>query len=71
MIAVGMELKKVFKDNSLKVIINGKYYKVLGKLGMYHSIIDISGNENIKTGDEIEIDISPLQTNDKIRREYI
>ncbi len=66
-----MELKKFFKDNSLKVTINGKYYKVLGKLGMYHSIIDISGNENIKTGDEVEIDISPLQTNDKIRREYV
>lgn len=66
-----MELKKIFKENSLKVKINGKYYKVLGKLGMYHSIIDISGNEDIKTGDEVEIDISPLQTNDKIRREYI
>ncbi len=66
-----MEIKKIFKDNSLKIKINGKYYKVLGKLGMYHSIVDITGNEDIKVGDEVEIDISPLQTNDKIRREYI
>lgn len=66
-----MEVRKIFKDNSLKVKINGKYYKVLGKLGMYHSIIDISANEDINPEDEVEIDISPLQTNDKIRREYI
>lgn len=71
LISVGMEIKKLFKDNSLKVKINGKKYKVLGKLGMYHSIVDITESSNINVGDEVEIDISPLQTNDKIRREYI
>lgn len=70
-IAVLMEVKKIFKDNSLKVKINGKKYKILGKLGMYHSIIDISENEKIKIGQEVEVDIVPLQANDKIRREYI
>ncbi len=70
-IAVFIEIRKIFKDNSLKVKIDGKSYKVLGKLGMYHSIIDISENENIEVGQEVEIDISPLQANDKIRREYI
>lgn len=70
-IAVLMEIRKIFKDNSLKVKIDGKNYRVLGKLGMYHSIIDISENENIKVGQEVQIDISPLQANDKIRREYI
>lgn len=66
-----MELKKIFKDNSLKVKINGKCYKILGKLGMYHSIIDISKSEEIKLEDEVQIDISQLQTNYNIRREYI
>ena len=70
-IAVLMEVRKIFKDNSLKVKIDGKNYKVLGKLGMYHSIIDISGNEDIQVGQEVQIDILPLQANDKIRREYI
>lgn len=71
LVSVGMEIKKIFKDNSLKVKIKGKKYKVLGKLGMYHSIVDISGSLEIKVGDEVQIDIKPLQTKDEIRREYI
>lgn len=70
-IAVGMEIKKIFKDNNLKVIINNKKYNVIGKLGMYHAIIDITGENNIKVGDIVCIDLPPLQTNEKIRREYV
>lgn len=71
LIAIGMEIKKLFKNNSLKVKINNNYYKVIGRLGMYHSIIDITGNENIKIGDEVTLNITPLQTSDEIRREYV
>ena len=71
LISVGMEIKKIFKDNTLKVRIHGKMYKVLGRLGMYHSIIDITECDNIDVGTEVEIDIAPLQANDEIRREYI
>ena len=70
-ISVLMEIKKVFKDNRLEAKINGKNYKVIGRLGMYHSIIDITDSEDIKTGDIVTLDITPLQTNDEIRREYI
>lgn len=70
-ISILMEIKKLFKDNSLKVKINGKQYKVIGRLGMYHSIVDITESANIKIGDQVEIDMTPLQTNDEIRREYI
>lgn len=66
-----LEVKKIFKDNSLKVEINGKKYKIIGKIGMYHAIIDITGEENIKVGDEVILDIAPIQANDEIRREYI
>lgn len=66
-----LECKKIFKDNSLKVEINGKKYKIIGKLGMYHAIIDISGENDINTGDEVILDIAPIQANDEIRREYI
>ena len=38
---------------------------------MYHSIIDITDSENIKIGDSVILNITPLQTNDEIRREYI
>ena len=71
LISVLVEIKKIFKDNSLKAEINGKKYKIIGKLGMYHAVIDITGNSNIKVGDEVILDISPIQTNDGIRREYI
>lgn len=71
LISVIIELKKIFKDNSLKAEINGRKYKIIGKLGMYHAIIDITGANNINVGDEVILDIAPIQTNDGIRREYI
>lgn len=71
-ISVLREIKKIFTDNSLKVMINGKEYKVLGRLGMYHAIIDITGTDDIVEGTIVEIPtIKPFLTNDKIRREYI
>ncbi len=66
-----MEFRKIFKDNSLKAKINNDYYKIIGKLGMYHAIIDITNSNSIYVGNEVELDITPLQTNDIIRREYI
>lgn len=71
LIAIGMEIKKLFKDNSLKLKINGNEYKIIGKLGMYHSIIDITNSNDVKIGDEVILDLPPIQTNEKIRREYI
>ena len=38
---------------------------------MYHMAIDITGSENIKTNDNIELDINPLYVDSSIRREYI
>lgn len=71
LISVGMEIKKLFRENCLKAKIDGKYFKIIGRLGMYHSIIDITNSNNINIGDEVELEITPLQTNDIIRREYI
>ena len=71
LIAVGMEIKKVFTDNSLRVKIDNVNYRVIGRLGMYHSIIDITDSNNISIGKEVILDITPLQTNEEIRREYV
>ena len=70
-VSVLFEIRKIFKDNSLKVKINDKQYKVIGRLGMYHAIVDITGSENIDVGTEVDINISPLQANEEIRREYL
>lgn len=68
-VSVLMEVKKIFKDNSIKVKINNKEYKIIGRIGMYHSVIDITDSE-IKVGDEVLIKIPPLEVNDNIKREY-
>ena len=38
---------------------------------MFHAIIDITGDDDLRTGDEVMLDIAPIQANDEIRREYI
>lgn len=68
-ISVLIEVKKIFKDNSIKVKINEKEYKIIGRIGMYHSIVDITDSD-VKVGDEVTIKIAPLEVNDNIKREY-
>lgn len=70
-IAIGMEIKKIFRDNKLKVKINDKNYNIIGKIGMYHTIIDITNSVDIKVGDVVTVELTPLQTNEEIRREYV
>lgn len=70
-LSVGIEIKKFFKDNSLKVIIKGKKYNIIGRIGMYHCIVDITGEDNITTADEVEFEVPPMQVNSMIRREYV
>lgn len=64
-------IKDLFKDKKLKVTIANKKYRVVGKIGMYHLAIDITGSENIKVNDKIELDINPLYVDSSIRREYV
>lgn len=66
-----MEIKKIFTKPKLKVSIKNKEYNVIGRLGMYHAIIDITGTKDIVIGDEVSLDISPIYINSNIRREYI
>ena len=63
-------IKSFLKKKSLKVTINDKKYNVIGKVGMYHLAIDITGS-NIKVNDFVYLDINPLHVDGKIRREYI
>ena len=69
-LSVGMEIKNIFTKPSLKVIIRNKKYNIIGRIGMYHAIVDITGADNIKKGDEVILNIAPIYTNSNIRREY-
>lgn len=70
-LSVGIEIKKFFKDNSLKVTIKGKKYNIIGRIGMYHSVVDITGSDDVFVNDEVEILVPPMQVNSMIRREYL
>ena len=70
-LSVGIEIKKFFKDNNIKVIINNRKYNIIGRIGMYHCVVDITGSDNISVDDEVILDIQPMQTNSMIRREYL
>ena len=64
-------IKDLFKDKKLKIKIDNKKYMLLGKIGMYHMVIDVTGNDKIKQGDEIYLDINPLYVDSSIRREFV
>ncbi|MBR2290547.1 MAG: hypothetical protein IJ867_08275 [Clostridia bacterium] len=70
-LAVLMEIKKIFIKGTLKVELDGKTYPIVGRLGMYHAVVDITGDENIKVGDVVTINASPMYVNSNIRREYV
>lgn len=71
LLSIGIEIKKIFKDNNLKVIIKEKKYNVIGRVGMYHCAIDITDSDDISIEDEVILDIPPMLTNSMIRREYL
>ena len=64
------QLTSLLKKQTLKITINDKKYDIIGKVGMYHVTVDITGS-NIKCGDVAKFDISPLYVDSEIRREYV
>lgn len=70
-LSICMEIKKLFTKPCIKVIIKNRKYDIIGRLGMYHAIVDITESEKIDLGDEVILPILPIYTNLNIRREYI
>lgn len=64
------EFKNLFKKENLSVEINDKKYNVVGRLGMYHIAVDITGSD-IEINDEVKIEINPIYVDSKVRREWI
>lgn len=63
------ETKNLFKKQGLYVKINGENCKVLGRVGMCHIAVDITGKD-IKANDEAHILINPIYVNSNIKRMY-
>ena len=63
-------IKNVIKNQNTKIEMNGKMYSVLGQIGMYHTVIDITGNENLKVGQEVELEVRTVYIDNRIKRQY-
>ena len=63
------ELKCLFRKQALYVKINGENCKVLGRVGMCHIAVDVTG-KNIKLNDEAQISVNPIYVNSTIKRVY-
>lgn len=63
------DLKCIFKKQFLYVKINEENCKILGRVGMCHVVVDITG-KNININDEAQIPINPIYVNSNIERVY-
>lgn len=64
------EVKDAFKKQQIYVKINGEKHKVLGRLGMFHVSVDITGKD-ININDEVRFEVSPMLVDSSIPRNYI
>ena len=63
------DIKKIFKKEALYVKVDDEEYKVLGRVGAYHIILDIT-NKQVKIGDKVVLEVNPKFVDSNIRREY-
>ncbi|MCX7614506.1 MAG: alanine racemase [Clostridiales bacterium] len=64
------ELKKWTGTGRIYVSLNGRRARVLGHVGMGHTIIDVT-NIECKTGDIVSFDVSPLYVGAQVPRSYV
>lgn len=64
------DIKDAFKKQQIYVTINGEKCKVLGRLGMFHVSVDITGKD-VKINDEAKFAVSPMLVDSNIKRDYI
>lgn len=62
-------IKQFLKKKRTYVRINGRMFRVIGKIGLSHTAVDVTGS-NVKCGDIASADISPLLVNPRIERVY-
>ncbi len=63
------DIKVIFHSPKKQVIIAGKTCEILGRIGTFHIIADITGKE-IHIGDEAILQINPTLVNSQVIREY-
>lgn len=64
------EAKRWLLNRNIYVTINGQRAKVLGHIGLAHTVLDISAIE-CRVGDTVCFDVSPVMVNRSIERKYL
>lgn len=60
-------LKSYGKKNYANI--NGTNYKIVGRVGMYNTVLDVTGG-NVKVTDKVILNINPLLANSNITRDF-
>lgn len=63
------DIKLFFRRQYKSIEINKEPCRILGRIGAYHVICDIT-NKDIKIGDKAKIQINPMFVDSNVRREY-
>lgn len=63
------DIKDSVKNKKIYVTINDEKCEVLGRLGMFHISVDITG-KNVKMNDEVCLEVSPMFVDSNIIRDY-
>ena len=66
---ISRDLKDLLKKQKLEVEINGEKCKILGRIGMCHIVVDVTGKA-VKINDEVKISVNPIYVNSNIERIY-
>ena len=66
------DFKNIFRGqkNNLYVKINNTKYRIIGRIGLYHIVVDIK-NDSININDIVYVDVKPIYIAKSIRREYL
>lgn len=63
-------VKKLLLRKHLYVTIHEKQYRVIGKIGLSHTVVDVTDSD-VKAGDIVSVDLSPLMLNPQVPKIYI
>ncbi|MBR5478555.1 MAG: alanine racemase [Clostridia bacterium] len=64
------DIKRTLSGEKVYVTVNGKRARVLGHIGMLHTVVDIT-DLTCKVGDNVQFKVNPLYVNANVVRKYI
>ena len=64
------DLKLFLFNKKIQVVICEKKHNIIGTIGMYHLIVDITGS-NIQIGDKVMLEVNPIFVDSSVDRKYI